>query len=497
MNRTLTHTLAEMAALFPADGASPAIEDAAGRRLDHDAIAAAAAELDARGLAWGDRFVILGEPAPATLAFMLAAWRIGAAVCPLPKETRPEALRAIAADCAASLAVETGEREHIWHAFPRGESRFRFRAPPRVTGCDLALLIYSSGSTGTPKGIMLTHANVLSALRSISAYLALRPDDIIYSALPLHFDYGLYQFLLAVFNGCRVVMANTGTNVQQALKAIGALAPTILPVVPALGSGIGRLAQAFGQQIRSVRLVTNTGGHLPGNVIQGLRRAFPDADIMPMYGLTESKRALYLSPEQLDARPGSVGRPMPGLEAKVFVAETENGREVYREAHAHETGTLWVRGSSVMQGYTSAQNGAGAEIVPGRYRDDNWLITGDLFSVDEDGFFYFRGRVKDVIKQSGYCLYPRDIEAIADGHPAVQESAVVGIHDAQGDEIACLFARAAEPLEPDALMTWMRDRLDAHYMPRKCVLVETWPLNNNGKIDRLALRQQAHERSVA
>ena len=491
MNLTLIHSLAEIADHY-ANGhqtlSSPRVETVSGEILDIDAITYAAEDMVRHSLKWGDRLVVLCQPAKATIATMVAAWKAGVVVCPLPPDTRPEVLSAIARDCGARLAVDPARRH--WMTIGPGHetsSILRFRTAPRVTGPDLALIIYSSGSTGSPKGIMLSHANVLSALRSISGYLNLTDTDIIYSVPPLHFDYGLYQVLLACFTGCRVVIAAAGTSALQALQAIANIRPTVLPIVPALGSGLGLLGQIRPEKQESVRLITNTGGHLPEGVIQSLQASFPRAGIMPMYGLTESKRALFLAPEHVFERPGSVGLPMPGLEAKVIVTEGS----IRREAEPGETGELWVRGSSVMQGYTPAARGAGAQIVPGHWRDDNWLATGDIFTTDDDGFFYFRGRSKDLIKQGGHCLYPRDIEAVMEQHPHVLESIVLGIEDRHGDELACLFIRMNSESSPEEAVAWLQERFSSHYTPRRWHGVENWPLNSNGKIDRQALRTWA------
>jgi acyl-CoA synthetase (AMP-forming)/AMP-acid ligase II len=148
---------------------------------------------------------------------------------------------------------------------------------------------------------------------------------------------------------------------------------------------------------------------------------------------------------------------------------------------------LFVRGASVMQGYTEGGVGAGAQLLGGAYRDDNWLLTGDLFSADADGFLYFRGRAKELIKQGGFCLYPRDIEALVERHPGVLECVVVGVTTANADEMACLFVHGREALTREGLLEWLGRQLDPHYLPRRIDIVDAWPMNQNGKIDRKAL----------
>src|SRR5690606_5641819 len=190
---------------------------------------------------------------------------------------------------------------------------------------------------------------------------------------------------------------------------------------------------------------TNTGGHLDEHSIDALLAQMPQLQIYAMCGLTESKRALYLPPADIHRKRGSVGMPIPALEAKVFNEMLqEDGRRCYQEARPGEIGHLFVRGPSVMHGYTRCDTDAGARLIPGQSRDDNWLDTGDLFMRDEDGYFYFKGRAKELIKQGGYCLYAADIEKAVLAHAHIQFASVVGSKDRFGNEIACLFIKLDE-----------------------------------------------------
>lgn len=442
-----------------------------------------------QGVRHGDRLLMLAHPDASSVAAMIAAWQAGAVVCPLPPQTPSPALNVIARDCGAAFALDCASEAWLEIQSVPALRKFIFRTAPTVTGSDLALIIYSSGSTGAPKGIMLSHNNVLSALRSITSYLQLEDKDTILCVPPLHFDYGLYQVLFSFAVGCRVLLTPPGYNAMQLLKLIKAEQPSVLPLVPALGGGLAKLGNALHQRHDSIRLITNTGGHLPATVVKNLKQVFPQAAVLLMYGLTESKRALFLPAQQADNKPDSVGKPMPGLEAKVFAEQWLDGRQVFRECAPEEVGMLYVRGSSVMQGYTREENGAGARLITGWYRDDNWLATGDLFRYDQEGDFYFCGREKELIKQAGYCLYPRTIEAAAESHEAVIDCAVVGITDADGDEHACLFVRAEEHLEKEALLAWLKTHFEHHYLPRRIEIIEHWPINQNGKVNKKALRE--------
>ena len=216
----------------------------------------------------------------------------------------------------------------------------------------------------------------------------------------------------------------------------------------------------------------------------------PFVKIFAMYGLTESKRALYLPPEDIDRKRGSVGIPMPGLEAKIFKEQyQQDGSKYYIETETNEIGVLYLRGASVMQRYCDTKAKGGTEIISGEYRDDNWLNTGDLFLRDEEGYFYFKGRSKDLIKQGGYCIYPRDIEDHVLKHPNVYLCTVLGQFDQQENEIAHIFINLQEDSKErrDELHKWLSEEIDSNSLPRKITFSSNIPLTDNGKIDKAKL----------
>jgi long-chain acyl-CoA synthetase len=217
-----------------------------------------------------------------------------------------------------------------------------------------------------------------------------------------------------------------------------------------------------------------------------LKQVFVGADVVKMYGLTESKRATYLPCQDLERLSDSVGIPMPGLEAKVFEEVVgEDGTVILQELPRGEIGQLFVRGTSVFQRYFNAEHSGGAKICPGAYRDDNWLATGDLFKQDAEGFLYFMGRAKDLIKQRGFCIYPRDLESIVYRNPNVEICVVAGATDRNGNEIAKLFVTLVEQgkLAQDQFKTWLSQEIDPDYMFDEIEFVEKMPLSINGKVD--------------
>jgi long-chain acyl-CoA synthetase len=238
--------------------------------------------------------------------------------------------------------------------------------------------------------------------------------------------------------------------------------------------------------VHGVRLITSTGGVFPAHTALGLKELFVGADVVKMYGLTESKRVSYLPAADLERASDSVGIPKPGLDAKVFAEiVADDGSVILEELPRGEIGQLFVRGASVFQRYFNPENDGGAKLYPGTYRDDNWLATGDLFMQDENGFLYFKGRAKDLIKQRGFCLYPRDLESIVYRNPLVEICAVAGVIDSNGNEIAKLFVTLVErdKQTQDEFKVWLSRNIDQDYMFGEIEFVEKMPLSVNGKVD--------------
>src|SRR5439155_23142156 len=184
--------------------------------------------------------------------------------------------------------------------------------------------IYTSGSTGTPKGVMLTPLNIVSAATSITTYLESAADDVVIDVLPLSFDYGLYQVLMAFKVGATVVVERSFTYPYAVIDTLMRERVTGFPIVPTLSAILLQL-DLQKCDFPSLRYITNTAAALPVHHIQQLRGLFPHVKLYSMYGLTECKRVSYLPPDQLDVRPGSVGRGMPNEE--VYVVD-EDGRRV-------------------------------------------------------------------------------------------------------------------------------------------------------------------------
>jgi long-chain acyl-CoA synthetase len=387
-------------------------------------------------------------------------------------------------------AVQTAAAHSNTEAFPHLLEFHPAMRPHRSTiDVDLACLIYTSGSTGEPKGVMSTHANVVFATSSIIQYLENVPEDIVINVLPLSFDYGLYQLMMVFKFGGTLVLERSFAYPAAVLKRIEQEKVTGLPGVPTLFAVL--LQMDLGRfELSSLRYLTNTAAALPVEHIRRLQEAFPWTRLYSMYGLTECKRTLYLPPEELERRPGSVGIPIPGTEVWL---EDENGNRL----EPGEVGELVVRGSHVMQGYWKNPEATARWYRPGRYPAERLLYTGDLFRMDEEGFLYFVARKDDVIKSRGEKVAPKEVESVLYQLPGVVEAAVIGVPDAVLGQAINAFIVCSEnhPLTEKDVLRHCTQHLEDFMVPKYVEFRDSLPKTSSGKIQASALRDETSKQT--
>jgi amino acid adenylation domain-containing protein len=357
---------------------------------------------------------------------------------------------------------------------------------PANIDLDLASIIYTSGSTGNPKGVMLTHFNMVSAATSITTYLENVPDDIVINVLPLSFDYGLYQVLMAFKFGGTLVLERSFVFPYEVLKKMVEEKVTGFPGVPTIFAILLQMKDLKKYDLGSLRYITNTAAALPVTHIQQIREAFPQARLYSMYGLTECKRVSYLPPEELDRRPDSVGRGMPNEE--VWIVDGEGNR-----VGPGVTGELVVRGSNVMRGYWGDPEASERILRPGIFPGEKILYTGDLFRMDEEGFIYFVGRKDDMIKTRGERVSPKEVENAIYEMEGIVEVAVIPVpDDILGSAIkAYIVARNGYHLTEKQLFLHCKKMLEEFAIPKYFVFRDSLPKNPSGKIDKLVLKQES------
>ncbi len=346
---------------------------------------------------------------------------------------------------------------------------------------DLACLVYTSGSTGEPKGVMSDHSNVVFATDSIIQYLQNVPSDIVVNVLPLSFDYGLYQLFMVFRFGGTLVLEKGFSYPAAILKRIEQERVTGFPGVPTIFARLQQM-DVSRYDLSSLRYLTNTAAALPPSHIAKIRSMFPGVRFYSMYGLTETKRTLYLPPDELDRRPGSVGIPIPGTEAWL---EDENGHRL----GPGQTGELVVRGRHVMRGYWGHEEATRQRFRPGALPGERLCYTGDLFSMDQDGFFYFVARSDDIIKSRGEKVAPKEVENILYSLHGVQEAAVVGVPDPLlGQAIKAFVVTEDADLTEVQILAHCRTQLEDFMVPKEVVLCKELPKTSSGKIDKRTLR---------
>jgi long-chain acyl-CoA synthetase len=306
---------------------------------------------------------------------------------------------------------------------------------------------------------------------SIVEYLGLHAGDRILCVLPLSHTYGLYQLIMSVRLGATVVLQHGITLPGTVIAALTEERITVLPGVPTVWQVLVSLDGLAARPLPDLRILTNAGAALSVARVEDVRRTFPGAELFSMYGQTECKRVCYLPPDQLDARPGSVGIAIPGTQAWV-------------DAPPGEVGELLVRGEHVMQGYWRDP-----EASARRLRPDGVLRSGDLFRADDEGFLYFVARMDDIIKTRGEKVAPKEVEEVIYTFDGVHEAAVIGVEDERLGQAVVAHVSAADGavLDPRALRRHCARNLEDFMVPRDVVIHEALPKMDNGKLDKLAL----------
>jgi amino acid adenylation domain-containing protein len=380
------------------------------------------------------------------------------------------------------------KRSISWHTIFSSPMKVPTKFFPPQIDLDLATIIYTSGSTGDPKGVMSAHCNVVAAAKSITTYLRNDEKDIIINVLPISFDYGLYQVLMAFLFGGTVVLEKSFTYPYKTIELMAKERVTGFPIVPTMVPILLRIKDLSVFELNSLRYISNTAAALPVTYIKQLQKMFDETDIFSMYGLTECKRVSYLPPEDLDKKPGSVGIPMPNEEVLILDKE---GIEV----GPNTIGELVVRGSNVMQGYWNAPEESARVFREGRYKGERLLYSGDFFKKDNDGYLYFIARKDDMIKIKGERVSPKEIEDRLHEMEGVSEVAVVGVRDdIMGNAIKAFIVleKKGELTRRDVIKYCMKN-LEPFMIPKHIEFMVCFPKSPSGKIDKKELRVFCHK----
>jgi acyl-CoA synthetase (AMP-forming)/AMP-acid ligase II len=439
-----------------------------------DEIDACAAWLRGMGVQPGERVMLVSENCIAQVAALFAiasldAWSVNVNA----RLTAPE-LDAIRSHCGARVLLYTVDASpdaaahaaranaHVQAHGGLQASLHADGAPPEPARLEpIAAIVYTTGTTGNPKGVMLSHRNLLFVASVSSRLRGLAPADLAYGVLPVSHVYGLTSVLLGTLYAGACLRLCPRFTPQAMLQAIRDGGLTIVQGVPAMYARLLELC-APAPLMSRLRFAYAGGSPLDPTLKRDVELLL-GVPLHNGYGLTEA--APTVSQTRLDAPRAdtSVGHPIPGVEVRV------DGPD----------GQLFVRGPNVMQGYYRDPAGTAAVLDK-----DGWLDTGDLARQGPDGALFIVGRSKEMIKRSGFKVYPLEVETVLNAHPAVTQSAVVGrpLPDGNEEVVAFVQPAAGSALALDALADWARARLAPYKRPSRIVLMDSLPAAASGKV---------------
>lgn len=341
-----------------------------------------------------------------------------------------------------------------------------------------AVYMFTSGTTALPRVVRVTHRNIQANTSSIIAYLCLSREDRMMAILPFHYCFGTSLLHTHLRAGGSLILGNF-TFPEVVLDLMEKHQATGFAGVPTTYQTLLRNSSLKKRELKSLRKIQQAGGKLSPILIQELVEALPQASVFVMYGQTEATARLsYLPPELLSTRLGSVGRGIPGVKLKVT---GDSGEDV----KPGEIGEIYASGENICAGYLDDPEASAEKFVNGE------LHTGDLATVDEDGFIYIVDRKGDFIKSLGYRVSSQQVEACILELPEVVSVAVIGEPDpALGEAIiAYVVIRADSGLSTEVILNHCRQKLARHMIPKEVIQIDSLPKNTNDKVIKSALRE--------
>jgi len=505
-----------------------------------DACAAAFAALGVRP---GDRVAIGLPNVPQFLIAEFGAWKAGAIACPFnPTYTEHEledALNATDAELVVTLnrfyekvkrvqprtkirrVIPTNVKEYLPRAlaiaytllreksagdrivlqgddvrFAELLARFKSVAPPpvRVAPSDPAVILMSGGTTGTPKGVVGLHRGMTIAGRQLQAWLspAMKPwTDAIMLPLPLFHTYGNTGVQsLAFINHNPIVLIPDPRDVEGLLSEIHRARPAFICAVPTLLSAIMAHPRAREKKVRFDSIKLCFSGAAP--LMAETKRRWEELTggvVVEGYSLTEAQMAVIANPVRGEKKVGSIGMPLPDVDVRIVDADAGE-----RELDLGQVGEIVIAAPQLMQGYWRRDDETRQMLRSGE-GGERLLYTGDLGYIDADGYVFLVDRKKDLVKTSGYQVWPREVEEVITSHPAVAECGVAGLPDASRGEIlkAWVVLRPGSSVTPDELKAFCREHIAPYKVPSRWEFVTDLPKSAIGKVLRRKLRERELE----
>ena len=485
---------------------------------------ALAASLAARGIRKGDRVGVMLPNCPQYIIAAFAILRLGAVVVNINPSYTARELLVVATDATPRIVITLdalvplmqGVRaqttvEHIIIT-SLAEYSAAAAAPPRINGTlaladqvsirsrsdahqvsiapdDLAVLQYTGGTTGTPKGAMLTHgnifANVVQTVGWTNPTYVFSGDERYLVVIPY---FHIYAFSVCMMVGLWIgaqQIIHPKYDPDQVLASIRDLRPTYVPAVPTVFVSLLNHPRVDEHRLDLVRHFNSGGAPCPVDVLAAWERKI-GRPLTEGYGLSETSPVTHSTPQLAFRKPGSIGLPFPDTDIKVVDVETGT-----RELPFGEAGELCISGPQVMKGYWNKPDES-ARVLRTDAAGRTWFHTGDIATVDADGYAWIVQRKKDMIIVDGFNVYPSEVEAVLYTHPAVRLAAVIGIPDTYHGETvkACIALKAGATASAADIVAFCRTGLTEYKVPRTVEIRETLPMSAVGKILYRVLRDE-------
>lgn len=434
----------------------------------------------------GNECLLLSENNPFFIITYLAIIHSGNTALLVETQISDEHLAAIRRQCRIRAAfvqekfrMKIGEIEHLWtEGMLPAPTAGSHRPGSTVSPEDVAVVIFTSGSTGAKKGVMLTHRNLCANTTSIVEYLGLTPEDRICATLPFFYCYGASLLHTHLRAGGSILLSKN-IFLGGVIRDINTFQCTGFAGVPSTYQILINKTPFLKESFPTLRYMQQAGGQLPNKYIRMIAEAFPDKKFFVMYGATEATARLsYLPPEKVLDKIGSIGRGIPSVRLEVL---DEAGRPV----GPGEIGEIFASGENIMKGYYGDPETTSQVLRDGRLR------TGDLATVDEEGYIFIHGRAKNIIKSGGYRISPNEIEEYVCSIDGVFSCVVLGVPDETlGEAIAAVIQHEGPHPPPDlkdAVFLACRQHFPSYKVPARLFFVREFPLNASDKVDKPAL----------
>ncbi len=346
---------------------------------------------------------------------------------------------------------------------------------------DAAVIIYTSGTTGTPKGATLKHSNLGTGADVARDLVDAKPDWVALATLPLFHVFGMNSVMNVAIRSRGMMTLVPRFDPGKVLEVIERDHVTSFAGVPTMYAALLHHPDRERHDVSSVNLCVSGGSPMPVEVLRGFDDAF-GAKVLEGYGLSETTGMGTFNTPDRERKPGSIGVPVGGTEIRLVDSEDN-------DVPSGEPGELVMRGPFVMTGYWGRDD-ATEEVMRG-----GWFHTGDIATLDEDGYYFIVDRKKDLIIRGGYNVYPRELEEVLYAHPAVREAAVLGVpHESLGEEVGAAVAlKEGEQASVEELRDYMKQKVAAYKYPRVIWLVDELPKGPTGKILKREIEVPAAE----